>query len=126
MDTEKLLPLEVEIVMPFPSVMVRPSAVQKAAGEFIRPLVVLDTVQVRLYISPALLTPDLPILAVIALKGTGRFKVYHNQGVSQSIRLQSLTINNHNKSLLCLFSILSADSTCVRLVVDAVIYQRKH
>ena len=79
MDTEKLLPLEVEIVMPFPSVMACPSAVQKAAGEFIRPLAVLDTVQVRLYISPALLTPDLPILAVIALEGTGRFKVYHNQ-----------------------------------------------
>ena len=43
------------------------SAVQMMVGEFIRPL---DTVQFKLYSSPALAIPDLAILIVMASDGT--------------------------------------------------------
>ena len=55
--------------MSFPLETATPPMVQVAVGELTKPLI-FDTVQVRLYIIPALAVPDLLTLAVTASGGT--------------------------------------------------------
>ena len=52
-----------------PLVMLIAPSVQIALGEFIKPLIT-DTLQVSVYISPAIEVPDLSILTWIASEGT--------------------------------------------------------
>ena len=62
----------VETVMSLPLETAIPPVVHMAVGELVRPPTLFDTVQVRLYIIPALAIPDLLILAEMASGGTGK------------------------------------------------------
>ena len=68
-----LLVAIVETVILFPLEMATPPVVHVAVGELIKPSTVLDTLQVRLYIIPALAMPELLTEAVIASTGTERY-----------------------------------------------------
>ena len=68
----------VEMVIPFPLETATPSVVQIAVGELIKPSTVLDTLQVRLYTSPALAVPELLTVTAMALAGT---EIYNNNMV---------------------------------------------
>ena len=77
MDVVVVPVVVVETVMSFPLETILPPVVQVAVGELIRPSTLFDTVQVRLYIIPALAVPDLLTLVVIASGGTEPIKQYN-------------------------------------------------
>ena len=62
-DTDEVLPTLVETVTLLSLVTVCTPAIQETFRKFIRPLIVFDTVQIRVYLSPALAMPDLLMLA---------------------------------------------------------------
>ena len=76
LENEKRPPVKVEIVILLPLVVfIAPSSiVQATVGGFIKPSMA-DTLQVSVYISPALAMPELSTLTWIALVGTKEIKV---------------------------------------------------
>ena len=77
MDVVVVPVVVVETVMSFPLETAIPPVVHMAVGELTRPPTLFDTVQVRLYIIPALAVPDLLTLVVITSGGTEPIKQYN-------------------------------------------------
>ena len=71
--------------------IISPQVDQIAIGELIRPSTAFNTVQVRLYIKPALAMPELLTLTVMASRGTKKYRYYHSA-------IKSLTSNYHQLS----------------------------